>query len=180
MGNWTLEEKRKYASELKDGPTDWQFKQLMKEHGITGWSQNEVILGWIPDYHFPKEKLIVELDGSVHRLQEVKRKDWEKRKSFMEAGYKLLSLTNSQVMFKPKEAMKLLKKYLSRNKKPVPYRHHKSGMEVSKWKYAGKPWVKPTPASDHVKSEFDTSMTHGNEPVEQKRKIKILRVIKTR
>lgn len=118
MGNWTLDEKRKYASELEDGHTDRLFKQLMKEHGITGWSQNEVLLGWIPDYHFPKEKLIVELDGSIHKLKEVKRKDWEKRKSFMVAGYKFLSLTNSMVMFRPKEAMKMLNDFLH---KPVGF-----------------------------------------------------------
>jgi very-short-patch-repair endonuclease len=133
MGNWTLEEKRKYASELEDGPTDILFKRLMKEHGIAGWSQNEVLLGWIPDYHFPKEKLIVELDGSVHKLKEVKRKDWEKRKSFMAAGYKFLSLTNSTVMFRPKEAMKLLKDFLHKPAgfaKPIKdsaWRHWKRG-----------------------------------------------------
>ena len=53
---------------------------------------------YILDFYCHKLKLIIEVDGSIHNLAEVKEND-TLRQSFLEAdGFKILRFTNDQVL----------------------------------------------------------------------------------
>lgn len=46
---------------------------------------------WLFDLAFPKQKLAVEIDGSMHLSQKAQRNDCEKRNAALEMGWRVLS-----------------------------------------------------------------------------------------
>ena len=67
--------KIKFAKKLRRNQTRAErafyniAKEIKEETGIHFWSQS-VMLGWIVDFWFPRAKVIVEIDGPSHKLQE--------------------------------------------------------------------------------------------------------------
>ena len=70
---------------LKPGIQNFKFR-----------SQHPVGL-YVGDFSCHKLKLIVEIDGSIHNLEEVKISDKEKENYFISSGYKVIGFTNKQV-----------------------------------------------------------------------------------
>jgi cyclase len=52
---------------------------------------------YIADFFCHKLKLIIEIDGSIHNVPEVKLCDEEREKFLKELGYKVIRFTNKQV-----------------------------------------------------------------------------------
>ena len=52
---------------------------------------------YVTDFFCYKLKLIIEVDGTIHDLEDVKMYDIEKEKYLTELGYKILRFTNKQV-----------------------------------------------------------------------------------
>ncbi|MEP6616640.1 MAG: endonuclease domain-containing protein [Ginsengibacter sp.] len=70
---------------LKSGIKNCKFR---RQHPIGNY---------IADFFCYKLKLIIEVDGSIHDLEEVKINDDEKEKYLIGLGYKILRFTNKQV-----------------------------------------------------------------------------------
>lgn len=52
---------------------------------------------YVTDFFCHKLKLIIEVDGSIHDLEEIKIYDEEREKYFINLGYKIIRFTNKQV-----------------------------------------------------------------------------------
>jgi len=52
--------------------------------------QNKPFLGFIPDYRSDKYKIIIEVDGNIHQLDDVKEKDKIKQEFYEKAGYTVI------------------------------------------------------------------------------------------
>jgi very-short-patch-repair endonuclease len=88
------------AGELRHEPTPaeaklWAYLRQMREDGVR-FRRQHAIGSYITDFCSPKEKLIIELDGSGHLVQE----DYDaKRTEFLASrGYKVVRFWNSDVM----------------------------------------------------------------------------------
>ncbi len=88
------------ARKLRKEPTPaeaklWAYLRGNKLNGIY-FRRQHAIGNYVPDFCSPKEKLIIEVDGSQHLEQE----DYDNgRTRYLEAqGYKVLRLQNNQVM----------------------------------------------------------------------------------
>ncbi len=65
---------------------------------------------YIADFYCHKAKLIIELDGSIHNIEEVIKNDEERQKELERWGYFVIRSTNKQIMQNQKKLLKLLLK----------------------------------------------------------------------
>jgi very-short-patch-repair endonuclease len=105
------------AVELRHEPSAaeirlWGFLRTLRGEGIN-FRRQHAIGPYIADFCSPRSKLIIELDGSLHRDQ--KEYD-EGRTSFLESkGYRVLRFWNNDVMNKSNEVIGMIMKELERN-----------------------------------------------------------------
>lgn len=53
---------------------------------------------YIADFYCPRAKLIIEIDGSVHNVEEVKAADENREKELQNWGYTVLRFTNRKII----------------------------------------------------------------------------------
>ena len=53
---------------------------------------------FIADFYCHKAKLVIEVDGSIHNLPDIKKNDEEKESYFIQKGYVIVRFTNEQIM----------------------------------------------------------------------------------
>jgi len=87
--NMTLAEKLLWI-ELQQYSTKWKLK-----------FQTQIVVGgrFIADFVCFNKRLIVEVDGSIHRLTSVRRKDKYRTKVLNKLGYRIIRFTNNQVIY---------------------------------------------------------------------------------
>ena len=106
LPGWVREarhEKRMFARELRRNPTPaeaalYPHLRRLRRPGMRVRRQF-TIRGYIADFAFPSRKLLVEVDGSVHRDQAAydRKRDADLRR----AGYRTLRFTNEEVLADP-------------------------------------------------------------------------------
>lgn len=86
--NMTLAEKLLWV-ELQQYSTKWKLK-----------FQTQIVVGgrFIADFVCFNKRLIIEVDGSIHRLTSVRRKDKYRTKVLNKLGYTIIRFTNNQVI----------------------------------------------------------------------------------
>ena len=62
-----------------------------------GFKRQKVINNYVVDFYCPKEKLIIELDGSRHYSEEGKEKDKERDNELKGLGYRVKRYTNLEI-----------------------------------------------------------------------------------
>lgn len=67
----------------------------------------QCLYGHFPDFSFPSNKLIVELDGSVHRSVRARALDAKRTKMFTNCGWKVIRFWNSELR-KPLEVLEVI------------------------------------------------------------------------
>lgn len=92
-------EKQDFARKLRKFPTycEARLAKSLKAAGVN-FDFNPIIYGFIPDFYFPKARLIVEIDGSVHNLEHVKENDKKKDAAFKYGGLQVKRFTNQRVL----------------------------------------------------------------------------------
>lgn len=63
-----------------------------------GFRRQRPVLNYIADFMCKKLMLIVEVDGSIHELEEVRKNDEQRQKALEEAGFAVLRVTNHEVL----------------------------------------------------------------------------------
>ena len=56
------------------------------------------VLRYIADFMCKELMLIIEVDGSIHQLEEVMKNDTERQKALEDAGFTVLRFTNEEVL----------------------------------------------------------------------------------
>ena len=70
------------------------------------------ISGYILDFYCKEKRLIIEIDGEIHKKRENKEYDDVRDKYFTELNYKVLRFTNDEVENEIKEVVEKIKNYL--------------------------------------------------------------------
>lgn len=63
-----------------------------------GFRRQRPVLNYIADFMCKELMLIVEVDGSIHELEEVRKNDEQRQKALEEEGFTVLRFTNHEVL----------------------------------------------------------------------------------
>ena len=89
------------------------FWSLAKGSGLGEKCRRQYIIGeYIVDFFFRKSMLIVELDGGYHFTEEQQKEDAIRQDWLELMGYKVLRITNEQILFDTDRTLSEIKKHL--------------------------------------------------------------------
>ena len=103
---------------LRNSPTEaekrlWEALRYDRCEGLR-FLRQYVIGVYIVDFYCAQARLIIEVDGSIHDLPEVRLKDQSRAALLQEHGLRLLRLTNEQVRTQtPEQLRKRVKDFLA-------------------------------------------------------------------
>ena len=103
------------AKKLRNNLTDteahlWYY--LSNNQLGVRFKQQHPIENYIADFYCHKYKLVIEIDGSIHWLNEVKQRDDARQKIIESYGIKVIRFSNSQVMKQTELVLEKIKEYL--------------------------------------------------------------------
>lgn len=112
----------KFAEKLKNNTpkSELWFYSLYETYKSGFDEYNTVFAGYIPDVINKKQKYIIEVDGSIHQLEHIKRKDLRKTKRFQADGYKVIRIEAYNIE-SFNEGMKILSEIRGEHWKPVKF-----------------------------------------------------------
>lgn len=87
---------------LKAGINDYKFR---RQHPIGIY---------IADFYCHKAKLVIEVDGSIHDLDEIKQNDKEKETYLIDNGYSVVRFTNKELMTQAEKVLEKIKSIISK------------------------------------------------------------------
>lgn len=73
------------------------FRESLIRNNIEGWVQEYPILRYSLDFAFVDLKIDIEIDGSTHNLDNVKKIDIERDKTLSDMGWKILRFTDFEI-----------------------------------------------------------------------------------
>ena len=91
------------ANRLRKGMTKaeaclWKYVVRAGKMKGYGFRRQRPVLNYIADFMCKELMLIVEVDGSIHELEEVRKNDKQRQKALEEAGFTVLRFTNNEVL----------------------------------------------------------------------------------
>lgn len=92
-----------YANRLRKEMTKAEaclWKYVLRASKLKGYPfrRQRPVLQYIADFMCKPLMLIIEVDGSIHELEEVLKNDKERQKALEEAGFTVLRFTNEEVL----------------------------------------------------------------------------------
>ncbi|MDH6305847.1 very-short-patch-repair endonuclease [Parabacteroides sp. PF5-5] len=90
----------------------WQFLSGKQFHGYR-FKRQHPILYFIADFYCHKIKLVIEVDGSYHRVPEQYEYDKNREHELEELGIRVIRFTNEEVLFDIDSVLKKIAKALS-------------------------------------------------------------------
>ena len=104
------------AKSLRQNQTnaEWFFWRMVSNRKILGlkFRRQHPIDKYIVDFYCHEALLVVELDGSVHDLDRIKRYDKKREIEITKMGLKIIRFTNEEVLFDAENTINKLKEYL--------------------------------------------------------------------
>ncbi|MHA6246327.1 endonuclease domain-containing protein [Pontibacter sp. CAU 1760] len=88
-------------------PAEEELWRLLRKHKASGrkFRRQHSIGSYIVDFYCASEKLVIEVDGSVHDTPEAIENDEIRDKTLEHLGYKVLRIRNSEVFEQPKSVI---------------------------------------------------------------------------
>lgn len=88
----------------------WQ--QLKNKNMGVKFRRQHPIAGYIADFYCHKARLIIEVDGDIHSLNENNDYDLKRKYDLKEMGYRVMRFTNQQVLNSMDEVLRTIKSSL--------------------------------------------------------------------
>lgn len=101
--------KSKYSRETS---AERRLKKFLDKKKSLKYRQHQYIDGMEVDFLFPKQKLVVEVDGMCHLLPKKIRSDEFKTERLILGGYKLVRFTNVEVFENPRKCVSKIESLL--------------------------------------------------------------------
>lgn len=108
------EYKSALASVMRENPTHTEklMIDLLEKYEIKFLFQCE-ILGYIPDFYMKKGKIILEVDGSIHKSRV--EYDQHRDKVFIDAGFRILRIKSDQLISSPEKVIGEIQAFMKRS-----------------------------------------------------------------
>jgi len=92
------------------------WKYVLKAGKMKGYRfrRQRPVLNYIADFMCKPLMLIVEVDGSIHELEEVRKNDEQRQKALEEAGFTVLRFTNNEVLTNIQWVSKFLEEWIEK------------------------------------------------------------------
>jgi very-short-patch-repair endonuclease len=94
--------KKKRARELRRDCTEAEqiLWARLRNRQVNGFKfrRQQVISGFVADFYCDETRLVIEVDGSIHELENVKKRDVLKENVFIDRGLFVLRFKNEQVV----------------------------------------------------------------------------------
>jgi 5-methyltetrahydrofolate--homocysteine methyltransferase len=102
-------------------PAETALWVLLRDRRLAGrkFRRQAVIGRYRPDFYCFEECLVVELDGAIHNLPEIKANDLERTQWLEAQGLKVIRFQNHQVLEYPTEVLKAIKSHFTQTQ-PTP------------------------------------------------------------
>lgn len=95
-------------------PYEDELARALIRARVTGFERNARLGPWEVDFLWPREKLVVEVDGFTHLSRERRELDRRKEESLRARGYRLLRFQNREVRAHPQACARKIQKALRR------------------------------------------------------------------
>ena len=91
------------ANRLRKGMTKaeaclWKYVVRAGKMKGYGFRRQRPVLNYIADFMCKELMLVIEVDGSIHELEEIRKNDEQRQKALEEAGFTVLRFTNNEVL----------------------------------------------------------------------------------
>ncbi len=110
----------KRAGELRKNMTEAESKlwSLLRKKQVGGkrFRRQHPVKTFIVDFYCHECKLVVEVDGSIHKLEGQKEYDNGRTYELEQLGLKVVRFTNNQVLQQPEKVIELIKKSITKAK----------------------------------------------------------------
>lgn len=112
---YSLEEKKRYAKKLRKRMTPsevcvWTRLKKVQHIADAEFEPQVVCCGYIPDFVCEKSKVIVEIDGPIHRF--LRKRDAVRQKNLERQGYLVLRYSNSEATWRTEEVVEDMLSYV--------------------------------------------------------------------
>lgn len=104
------------ARQLRNNMTYCEFilwDELMKNKLGVRFKAQHPIKSYIVDFYCHKLKLVIEIDGSIHDLEESVEYDEERTFELEQLGLKVIRFTNNEVKYKLKYVVTEIRKHIN-------------------------------------------------------------------
>ena len=85
----------------KNSPLEIMLENMLKEAKISYEAQKVMLQRYVVDFLLIDYPVVIEADGSVHRLSKTKKRDEERDRLLLEAGYYTLRFTGTEINQSP-------------------------------------------------------------------------------
>lgn len=92
------------------------WKYVLRANKMKGFQfrRQRPVLRYIADFMCKELMLIIEVDGSIHELEEVRKNDEERQKALEEAGFTVLRFTNEEVLTNIQAVFSFLEEWIEK------------------------------------------------------------------
>jgi len=97
----------------------WKFVLRAKKMRGYTFNRQRPVLRYISDFMCRDLLLIIEVDGSIHQLEEVRKKDHEREKALKEAGFAILRFTNEEVLWEIEKVRTSIERWVAEREKEL-------------------------------------------------------------
>jgi very-short-patch-repair endonuclease len=109
------------ASKLRENETEAEkvFWQLVKNNKFGGYKfrRQHALAHFVVDFYCHKLQLVIELDGSIHYLQEVMENDLQRQNELEMMGMKVHRFSNEEVLSQPTKVREQLQQIITQIEK---------------------------------------------------------------
>jgi very-short-patch-repair endonuclease len=107
---------KELARQLRNNSTQSEIKlwHFLKGKQMRGYDfhRQKPLLDFIADFYCYELKLVIELDGYTHLLEETQLKDEKKQKSFEKVGLHVLRFLDEEVMHDIDNVLRVIESYI--------------------------------------------------------------------
>jgi very-short-patch-repair endonuclease len=112
-----------YANRLRKEMTKAEaclWKNVLRASQLKGFpfKRQRPVLSYIADFMCKELMLIVEVDGSIHQLEEIIEKDKFRQKELETAGFTVLRFTNEEVLTNIQSVIHSLEEWIEKHPSP--------------------------------------------------------------
>lgn len=90
-----------------------RLARLLRRAGLAGFRRRAQIGAYEVDFLFPRERLVVELDGFVHLASSVQAKDRRKDRDLSALGYRVIHVENRELVAAPDQVVQRIRQALA-------------------------------------------------------------------
>ena len=103
-------------------PAEKQLWKMIRNRDVKGFKfrRQHPLLYFVADFYCHEALLVVELDGSIHELEDVKQYDKQREEKIIALGITVLRFTNEEVFAEPEMVIKKIEEHLSLTLHPSP------------------------------------------------------------